>query len=162
MNYATIEAKSNAKVDQELKLRGINLTDNYTDGQIESCKGISTDKYPYITTQQKLTDVTDEYCPDTLNAISMFAWEKLFIVTDSHNSVTGGYRCYYGKQYVGDVKNTTVPKQYAVIGEKLVVWPDKVYFNLYDAESTSYELNTAPLLANINSDTITYKIGATS
>lgn len=157
MKYTSVPNTSSPKTNQDLKIRGVNLTDNYIDGQMESCKGISTDKYPYISTMQKKIDVTSLYIPDGENPISIFPWEKLFVVTDTVSSNTDGYKCYYGGKYVGDVKNTDLPKQYAIVGDKLIIFPDKVYFNLYDTEESSHELNTAPLLANIANGVVVYR-----
>lgn len=157
MTYANISNTSAAKTDQKLKIKGINLTDNYSDGEMESCNGISTDRYPYITTSDKPLDVTGEYVPKGENAISIFAWEGIFAVTDSASKEKDGYKCYYNGKYVGDVHNTVIPKQYAIIEDKLIVFPDKVYFSLYDSENQSHELNTASLLANLTSGNVIYR-----
>lgn len=157
MSYANVTNISSPKVDQALKIKGINLTDNYGDGQLESCNGISTARYPYITTSDKPLDVTDDYVPEGENVISIFAWEGIFAMTDSASEKTAGYKCYYNGKYVGDVHNTVIPKQYAVVGDKLIVFPDKVYFNLYDSDDQSHELNTAPLLADLTSGNVIYR-----
>lgn len=81
------------RVRQQLAIQGINLTDNYQDGQLESNKNITSDRYPYFATDDKLS-IVNTGVPDGSNVISMFAWEKLFVVSDEP-SAKGGYKCYY-------------------------------------------------------------------
>ena len=158
MKYPDVNVKMNRRQTQALEIQGINLTDNYRDGQLESCKGISTDRYPYITTRSK-KELIDTGISDGYEPISIFAWEKLFVVSNEPSD-NGGYKCYYGGAYCGDAVNTDLPKQYAVVNSKLVMWPDKIYFNLYDKELKSYPLTTAPLLGKISSGDIIYRKAA--
>ena len=139
---------------QNVQMRGINLTDHYVDGEMESCFGISSDRYPYITTQEQPTEVSVPVSTG-YKPISMFAWEQLFVVTDEPHE--GGYKCFYGGNYCGDAKNTELPKQYAVVSNKLIMFPDKIYFNLYDETMSAHPLGTAALLTTINSGTITMR-----
>lgn len=145
---------------QSLQMRGINLTDNYAEGQLEESKGISTNRFPYITTTDELQPV-DTGIPSGYQPVSMFAWEKLFVVSDEP-STDGGYKCYYGGQYCGDAVNLELPKQYAVVNSKLVMWPDKIYFNLYDEEMSAHPLTTAPLLTTVVSGTIKFRKAVTT
>lgn len=140
---------------QETQMQGINLTDDYADGQIESCKGISFDRYPYITTAQKLVEV-DAGIPEGYHAVSVYPWERLFVVTDKP-SATGGYECYYGGEYCGDAVNVKVPKQYAVVGNKLVMFPDKVMFDINEEHVTASSMNTAPELLCVKSGIAEYR-----
>ena len=139
---------------QAVRMQGINLTDQYADGQLEACKGIDTSRFPYITTTDEL-EAIDTQLPEGVNPVSMFAWEKLFIVTDEPGEK--GYKCYYGGSYCGDAVNLELPKQYAVVNSKLVMWPDKIYFNLYEDEMSAHPLTTAPLLGTISSGTVQFR-----
>ena len=143
---------------QQIQLQGINLTDNYDAGEMESCKGITSDHYPYIATR-KQPQVIDTGIPDGYQPVSMFAWENLFVVSDEPHD--GGYKCYYGGQYCGDCKNLTVPKQYAVVNSKLVVWPDKIYFDLYGSHMKSYDLGEAQLIHTVRTGPIIYRKAVT-
>lgn len=140
---------------QQLAIGGINLSDNFKEGQMWSSYGITTDNYPFIGTQDEPVPVTISGISEGYKPISMFAWEELFVVTDEpHN---GGYKCYYGGTYCGDAVNTDLPKQYAVINSKLVMFPDKIYFNLYDETMSSHQLGSATRLLKINSGTVTMR-----
>ena len=160
MIYPQTRANVKRRAAQSMQMRGINLTDNHQDGQLERSKGISTSRFPYVTTTEELqpvdTGISSGYQP-----VSMYAWEKLFVVSDEPGD-NGGYKCFYGGQYCGDAVNLDLPKQYAVVNSKLVMWPDKVYFNLYDNEMSAHPLTTAPLLTTITSGTIIYRKKVTS
>lgn len=159
MTLPQIAKNIQKRTRQSLQMLGINLTDNYTIGELDKCNNISTDRYPYITTAQRkklyYLPISEGYKP-----ISMYAWEKLFVVTDepaNPDVENSGYKCYYGGTYCGNAVNTTLPKQYAVVNSKLIMFPDKVYFNLYDETMTSKPLGTATKLAVITSGTITMR-----
>ena len=151
MRLAPIRNNIPKRTRQDVQMRGINLTDRYSDGEMESCKGISTDRYPYITTQEQPATV-DIPVSAGYKPISMFAWEKLFVVTDEPSG--DGFKCFYGGEYCGDAVNTQLPKQYAVVNNKLVMFPDKIYFNLYDETMSAHQLGTAARLMTVNSGTI--------
>lgn len=155
MIYPQIKTNVKHRSAQSLQMRGINLTDNYSDGQLESSTNVSTARFPYITTADQLQAV-DTSIPTGYQPVSMFAWENLFVVSDEPGS-SGGYKCYYGGEYCGDVKNLDLPKQYAVVNSKLVVWPDKVMFDLKKESITANDMNTAPTLATVNTGTIEYR-----
>lgn len=159
MNLPDIRVQVPRASSQELQLTGINLTDNYANGQMQSSHGISTNRFPYITTADNL-QIVDTGISEGYQPVSMFPWEQLFVVSDEP-SEQGGYKCYYGGEYIGDVPTLTVPKQYAVVNSKLVVFPDKVYFSLYDFSKQSYPLTTAPLLAKVISGNVMYRRAVT-
>ena len=146
--YPKIDVKKEKKQVQQVQIQGINLTDNYQNGQLESSRNISANRFPYISTTDEPVDV-EITIPEGYQPVSMFAWEKLFIVSDEPSG-GGGYKCYYDGRYCGDAKNLTVPKQYAVVNSKLVMWPDKVYFDLYEEGSEeSHIMSTSQLLFNV-------------
>ena len=147
------------RTTQTLQMRGINLTDAYADGQMESCDGISTNRFPYITTADKLKAI-DAGVPEGYHAVSIYPWDKLFVVTDKP-AEHGGFECYYGGEYCGDAVNLTIPKQYAVVNSKLVMFPDKVMFNLREEHVTSSSMNTAPELMRITTGTVEYRKAVT-
>lgn len=155
MIYPNIGVQLPRSSNQALQLRGINLTDNYADGQLESSNNIGTSRFPYISTVDRMeevqTGITDGY-----HAVSMFGWEELFVVSSEPNADGTGYKCYYGGTYCGDVKSLE-PKQYAVVNSKLCVFPDRVMFNLYEGKITAQNMTNAPVLRLINSGTVDYR-----
>lgn len=157
--YPRSQTKIRQHKAQQMQLRGINLTDNYTEGQLESSKGITSDRFPYISTSDERQAI-DAGIPSGYQPVSIYAAEKLFVVSDCPSASGSGYRCYYGGQYVGDINNLDLPKQYAVVGGRLVVWPDKVMFNIYDTEITATQMHTATLLADVREGTVVWKEAA--
>lgn len=140
---------------QNLTMQGINVTDNYNVGQMESSKGISTDRYPYITTEEQL-QIVDAGIPEGYHAVSMYAWDKLFVVSDEPAD-GGGFKCYYGGEYCGDARSLELPKQYAIVNSKLVMFPDKIMFSMADETVTSSDMITAPELMTVTIGTIEYR-----
>lgn len=154
MIYPNIKPTVKHYKNQSMQMQGINLTDNYRDGQLESCKGISTKRFPYITTADQLQEVDAGITPG-YDAVSMFAWEKLFVVSDEPGNY-GGYKCFYGGEYCGDARNLDLPKQYAVINSKLVLWPDKVTFSIANRHVVASPMNTAPTVLTLKQGELTY------
>lgn len=154
MIYPQIGVNIQKRSSQSLQMKGINLTDNYADGQLESCSGINTDRFPYITTSPALQEI-DAGIATGHQAVSMFAWEKLFVVSDEPGDY-GGYKCFYGGEYCGDARNLDLPKQYAVINSKLVLWPDKVTFSIAHNEGVSSPMNTAPIVLSLKNGELNY------
>ena len=153
------KAQIKKRSTQKLQMQGINLTDAYADGQIESMRGISTQRFPYVTTADKLKPI-DVGVPEGYHAVSIFPWEQIFVVTDEP-SETDGFKCYYGGEYCGDAVSLKLPKQYAIVNSKLVMFPDKVMFNINEENVTSSSMNTAPELLSVRSGTIDYRKAVT-
>lgn len=160
MRYPAVGNQIQKFRSQQLQMQGINLTDNYREGQLEASKGIVTDRYPYITTADRMQPV-EAGIPSGYHPVSLFAWERLFVVSDEPGN-NGGYKCYYGGKYCGDAVNLTLPKQYAVVNSKLVMWPDQVYFNLYDEDMSAHPLTTAPRLTKVITGNIKFRKAVTS
>lgn len=96
-------------------LRGVNYTDNFTDGDLAQSTNLSTRRWPCLCTRWG-RDHLEQYD----GATAMTAWEELVVVK--------GGRLYYGGQDVGAVSPGA--KQFAVVNTKLVIWPDKKYLDL--------------------------------
>ena len=155
MNYPQIKTNIKRRSTQAMQMKGINLTDTYGDGQMESSKGIGTDRYPYISTVQNLKEI-NAGVSEGYQAVSMYPWERLFVVSNEPGS-NGGFKCFYGGTYCGDALNLDLPKQFAVVNSKLVMWPDKVMFDLKEETIVSQNMNTAPTLMTVTSGTIEYR-----
>lgn len=120
---------------QVIRLGGLNKTENYTEGDLEDSIHISSDRYPYFTTWRprlELENISD------VSAVT--SWDDLIYISD-------------GTMYVGsdavDYTFSSGPKQFAMMQNKLVVWPDKVYINM-----TS--LDAVPLAVYLVASTATF------
>jgi hypothetical protein len=104
--------------------RGLNLTENTTEGELRDSLGITADKAPTLSTM-KGRSVRAAYPSDSESpaAISdIFAWDKLAVICDG--------KFYYDDTVRGDI--TDGLKQFAVVNTKLCIFPDKVYLDLTD------------------------------
>ena len=97
-----------------MSLRGINYSDMLQEGDMVDSLNISARRYPYISTRKKRT-VHGNYT----NATALASWEKLIVVD--------GTNLYYDDQLLGTV--TAGEKQFAMVNTKLVVMPDKKYYD---------------------------------
>lgn len=100
---------------QTVQFGGINYTQAVQDGELEACQGVSARLWPCLTTRLGRTAV-DRADRDG----DLYAWDKLLTVRDG--------RLYYGGDDCGAVSPGR--KQFAMVGSKLCVWPDKVYLDM--------------------------------
>lgn len=100
---------------QTVQFGGINYTQAVQDGELESSQGVSTRLWPCLTTRQGRTEAT-KMREDS----DIYAWDKLLLVDGAH--------LYYGGEDCGAV--TPGRKQFAVVGNKLCIWPDKAYLDM--------------------------------
>lgn len=98
-----------------MEIRGLNLSDNTTSGDLADCRNLSSRRYPYFSTRrarQKLAAYS--------GVTALTAWEKLVAVK--------GTELLYDGVAVGTV--SAGAKQFAVVNTKLVIWPDKKYLDI--------------------------------
>lgn len=123
---------------------GLNYTDDFHDGELQSCKGISTRRYPYITTAGRLDEINSTYFrPGTENVWTglqikdMYAFgEQMLVLTYSASTfkvqawllVDAGW--YDLTEGATATLSNAFPKQYAVVNTKLCIFPDGVYVDL--------------------------------
>ena len=132
---------------QALSALGINYTDDYRDGELQSCTGISTRRYPYITTTGKIEQIDSSYFSGAADVWTGLEIKDMYAMDDQPLVLT--YSPYTHKVQAwllvdngwyditegAAVTLTNVfPKQYAVINTKLCIFPDGVYIDL---ESTT-------------------------
>ena len=121
---------------QIIRLGGLNFTDNYTDGELENSDHIWTDRYPYFTTwhpREEVSGVSD--------VTAVAAWDDLIYIS--------GGTMHIGNDTVSYIFSDG-PKQFAMMQNKLIVWPDKVYVNM-----TSLEV--VPLGVELTAATATFQ-----
>lgn len=121
-------AKSNVNV----ALRGINWTDNYSEGALEDSKNITAVRYPYVSTKAPRERLSESW---NSNITAISAWNDLVYVKNNH--------LYYkvGSTYrdCGALNGGDVERQFVMLYKKLVVWPDKKYV---ETDSTSPSLKS--------------------
>lgn len=103
---------------QNIAFYGLNRTDNTTDGELSDSCGISSNRFPYLT-QRKGRSMYADY----MDATDVFEWDGHFIV------VSGGFLFVDGEQ-IDSIKPGK--KQFAVVGNKLIVAPDMLMVDLTD------------------------------
>ena len=106
---------------QTVQFLGINLTENFQDGEMNDCKNLSTLQYPTLT-QRKGREAMGGYD----NMVSdIFEWDgKLIVVSNGTLYVDG--------DPIASVSGER--KQFAVINSRLVVFPDKISIDLRNNE----------------------------
>lgn len=113
---------------QIVQVRGLNLTDNYPDGAIEWSHHVSLDRFPYITSWTPPEQVSNTGTVDACTSWSTPRGNLIYF--------SGGHMFIRSSDTVAIVNYDFLsgPKQFAVLQNKLVVWPDKVYVNLQTLE----------------------------
>ncbi len=112
------EAESASK-KYTVAFRGLNYGEGYQDGEMEECTNLSTERYPCISPRAERRERAQFSAPSSMHA------KDGIIVVD-------GTAVYYmdkdGTKEVGTV--TEGHKQMATIGNYVVIFPDKAYFNV--------------------------------
>ena len=106
---------SNPSKKYTVSFRGLNYGEGYQDGELSDCENLSTEKYPCISQRAKRVKVGQYEAPQTIHA------KDGLIVIDGTN-------VFYNEKKVGEV--TAGRKQTATIGNYVVIFPDKVYYNV--------------------------------
>lgn len=137
-----IELKSN----QNISLMGINLTDNYTMGELEDSYHMTADRYPYMAMKPHLNHIVRPNA--SFDIVDIVHFNRLYIVnsdgyiyadlTDvpSASRPTG---TYVGNWYrCGQIGTDN---QFAAIHNRIIIWPAKkilntVTFALTDMDTT--------------------------
>jgi len=104
--------------------RGLNLGEGYQDGDLLDCENVSTEKFPCLTQRAARTLVEQYESPTTLHA------KEGLLVID-------GTRVLYEGNEVGEV--TEGRKQTVTIGNYIVIFPDKVYYDVANGTFASME-----------------------
>lgn len=104
--------------------RGLRYGEGYQDGEFAECENLSSEKYPCITPRRQRKEVAAYSAPTTLHA------------KDGLLVIDGTKVLYEGRQ-VGTV--TAGKKQIATIGNYVVIFPDKAYYNVAEDTFQSME-----------------------
>lgn len=98
-----------------VNFRGLNYGEGYVDGEFADCLNLSSEKYPCITPRRERVKVAQYDAPTTLHA------KEGLLVID-------GTEVKYNGTTVGTV--TAGRKRTATIGNYVVIFPDKAYYNV--------------------------------
>ena len=98
-----------------VSFRGINYGEGYQDGELSECTNLSTERYPCISQRAKRVKMGEYEAPQTIHA------KEGLLVIDKTN-------VFYNDKKVGEV--TEGRKQTATIGNYVVIFPDKMYYNV--------------------------------
>ena len=111
--------------NQEITTRGLNLSAYATDGDLSDSKGVSTIRYPYLTKEQADGEVAE-------GTLSIARFGRDIAVVDADNqlkigdSVKGSLS---GDGFPEDVPKDDRRRQMATVNSKLVVFPDRQYYD---------------------------------
>lgn len=138
------------KERQQLKILGLNHTDDYKDGELEDCVRISAARYPYITTSEEIlpsnfgfliggmVSTNNKIALDNRVIVDMVAIEEnvLYITRGTDDNKIHCYledglvkmRSLENEDEEGNAVELTDlwPKHYAKINSKLCIFPDGV------------------------------------
>ena len=104
--------------------RGLNYGEGFVDGELRSSRNVSSEKYPSITQRAARAQVGQYISPTALHA------KEGLVVVD-------GTRVLYNDAFVGTV--TEGKKQIATVGNMVVIFPDKAYYNVATGEFATME-----------------------
>ena len=107
-----------------VQFRGINYGEGARDGEMSACENLSTEKYPFLVPRRNRTKVAQYTAPHTLHTK-----EGLLVIDDT--------TVYYNGNVVGTVEPGK--KQVATVGRYIVIFPDKVYYDVTSNEFASME-----------------------
>ena len=111
--------------NQEITTRGLNLSAHATDGDLSDSNGVSTIRYPYLTKEQADGEVAE-------GTLSIARFGRDIAVVDADNqlkigdSVKGSLS---GDGFPEDVPKDDRRRQMATVNSKLVVFPDRQYYD---------------------------------
>lgn len=117
------ERQYSARIDI---FQGLNRTYGAGDGEAVDIRNLSTDKYPALTTRAPRSRVG--------------TWESATDVyeVNGHTVVVDGYNLYWDGTMITGLNPS--PKQFALVGGKLVIWPDRLYIDTQTGKVRSLEV----------------------
>lgn len=107
---------------QTIAFGGVNYSENHAEGEWEQTENLGSGRWPALA--PRLGRAVARECEGAPSAL--YAWEELASVE--------GTGFYYGGYYIGEV--AAGPKQMVRVGDQIVIWPDKKYFDLKTWEFT--------------------------
>ena len=124
--FLNVAAKNSKKY--VVAFNGINYSEAYTEGDFSDSKNISTAQFPCVTTRFGREEVGAYSAPTTLH-------------TKDGLMVIDGTDAIYNGTVVGSV--TAGRKQMATVGNYIIIFPDKVYYNVETKKFGSMEASAS-------------------
>ena len=115
-----LNSSSGKAKKQIVSFRGINFSDQYTDGDMRDCMNMSARRYPYLTTRRARKQIEEH-----TGATAFLYRDKPIVVI--------GTDLIYDGNVVAQV--TEGEKQFAIVNTKLCVFPDKIYYDVKTGET---------------------------
>ncbi len=114
------------KQSEIVAIRGINYSDNYKDGALAESENISVRRFPYFTTRRARKKLQQYSRIDSITA-----WGKLVVIKNGAEYD----ELYYDGELISNIEKLSEDKkdtqrQFVVVNTKLVIWPDKIYFDI--------------------------------
>lgn len=100
---------------QTVAFGGVNYSENHREGEWEETENLGSGRYPTLAPRMGRGKARE--CEGQPTAL--YAWEELASVE--------GTGFYYGGKYIGEV--SAGPKQMVRVGDQIVIWPDRKYYN---------------------------------
>ena len=119
--FPFLQSSSNKSEKYIVQFRGINYGESSADGELADCRNLSSERYPYITPRRERELMGR---PDA--ATTLHVKDGLLVID--------GTDVIYKEQVIGSV--TEGRKQIATVGNYVIIFPDKVY---YDVEAESFQ-----------------------
>ena len=116
MTLPIVKRTKTAHKGQTAVFGGLNVRDGAKEHEYLSCRNLSLAAYPSLAPREPRAVYGTYTEPGDI-----FEWNGHVVVVD-------GYNLLFDGEVVGNV--TPGEKQFAVVNTRLVVWPDKVYFDL--------------------------------
>ena len=116
--------------------KGLNYGEGYEDGEFSDAKNISLDEFPCLTQRHGRITSSFEYGDAKSLCYKDGKYGGLFIATDSTVTRYGEYNPFL----VSDPFVKKVKKQMVGVGNYLIIFPDKKYYNVETGELDSMEL----------------------
>lgn len=120
---------------------GINMLQNFSEGEMSDCSGISHLSFPAITQRRKNTKIFDCIMPTAYS----YAEKECIATSDG---------LYYDRKKVLELSSGE--KELAFLGSLAIVFPDKVYYDMKNGESgTLYaQCNTGGMEVSFSTNSI--------
>lgn len=134
MKLPRVPYKLTKNMSEVIAMRGINYGDMLRDGDLRESTNLSARRYPYLSVRRGRYEIDDNDFPE---AFAMTEWDGKLVVATYVEGMDAAELNYDGdvlKDSNGEIVklSATREKQFAVVGNKLVVFPDKIAMSLED------------------------------